>query len=175
MRPASRFRDAALPCNRSRSGQRRSDARGDSVPAAPALPVACIRLWFWSPTRHSGTPPGGSYSGPSLHSDHVTWCRIPERDAAPGDPTTTPITVRSGKRSTNAKCPMQFPNSMHMEPTDQGHSPRQMRTIVGRFLFRQRSVGFDMHLLRRAVRALIVRRGNVKARGELSADRQNVF
>ena len=39
---------------------------------------------------------------------------------------------------------------------------------------RRQSLGFDMKVLRRAVRALIVSRGNVKARGEPSADRQNV-
>jgi lipopolysaccharide/colanic/teichoic acid biosynthesis glycosyltransferase len=37
---------------------------------------------------------------------------------------------------------------------------------------RQRSLGFDLHVLRRAVRALIASRGNVKARGVPSIDPQ---
>lgn len=40
---------------------------------------------------------------------------------------------------------------------------------------RQRTLGFDMQVLRRAVRALIVSRGNVKARGEPSIDPENLL
>lgn len=40
---------------------------------------------------------------------------------------------------------------------------------------RQRSLRFDLQVLRRAIRALIVSRGNVKARGEPSVDRQNIL